>query len=70
MTSGCNTEVLGQIKQFWSMLDDLSENDPAAYRKLTEDLKTGGKQRLQPVLHSTVCTQILVSLVTRAKQIN
>lgn len=52
------------------MLDDLSENDPAAYRKLTEDLKTGGKQRLQPVLHSTVCTQILVSLVTRAKQIN
>uniref|UniRef100_A0A3P9LZR2 PIH1 domain containing 2 n=2 Tax=Oryzias latipes TaxID=8090 RepID=A0A3P9LZR2_ORYLA len=59
MTSGCNSEVLGQIKQFWSMLDDLSENDPAAYRKLTEDLKTGGKQRLQPVLHSTVCTQIL-----------
>ncbi|XP_024132921.1 PIH1 domain-containing protein 2 isoform X2 [Oryzias melastigma] len=59
MTSTCNTDVFGQLSQFWSMLDDLSENDPAAYRKLTEDLQTGGKHRVQPALHSTVCTQTL-----------
>ncbi|RVE64987.1 hypothetical protein OJAV_G00131280 [Oryzias javanicus] len=60
MTSAYNTDIFGKLSQFWSVLDDLSENDPAAYRKLTEDLQTGGKHRLpQLALHSTVCTQIL-----------
>ncbi|XP_061575566.1 PIH1 domain-containing protein 2 [Cololabis saira] len=56
--NGSTEEVLQQVNQFWSMLDDLCVNDPAAYRRLMEkQLKEGAE--LRPELHSCLCTQTL-----------
>ncbi|KAM9732987.1 PIH1 domain-containing protein 2 isoform 1-T1 [Menidia menidia] len=58
--AGSTEDVLRQVNQFWSMLDDLSQTDPAAYRKLIEkQMKEGAEFRAPPELHSCLCTQIL-----------
>lgn len=60
--TGRTEDVLRQVNQFWSMLDDLSQSDPAAYRSLIEkQLKEGPELTAPPELHSCLCTEILVS---------
>ncbi|KAM6933872.1 PIH1 domain-containing protein 2 [Xenentodon cancila] len=59
-STGSSEEVLRQVNQFWSMLDDLSQNDPAAYRRLVEkQLKHGAELGAPPELHSCLCTHML-----------
>ncbi len=63
--TGKAEDVLSQVNQFWSMLDDLCENDPAAYRKLIEkQMKEGAEFTSPPELDSCLRTEILVSLLT------
>ncbi|MEQ2263444.1 hypothetical protein XENORESO_007814 [Xenotaenia resolanae] len=63
-TTGGRENVLRQVSQFWSMLDDLSENDPATYRKFIEEqMKRGAEFNAPPELHSCLRTQILVSFM-------
>ncbi|XP_049433072.1 PIH1 domain-containing protein 2 [Epinephelus fuscoguttatus] len=59
-STGSTGDVLQQVNQFWSMLDELSENDPAAYRSFMEkQMKDGAAFRSPPELHSCLCTEIL-----------
>lgn len=61
-SSGGTQDVLRQVNQFWSMLDDLSENDAAGYRKFIEkQMKKGADFTAPPELHSCVRTDMLVS---------
>lgn len=53
--------VLQQVNQFWSMLDDMSEHDPAAYRSFIQrQMEEGAEFMAPPELHSCLCTDILV----------
>ncbi|XP_070685965.1 PIH1 domain-containing protein 2 [Pempheris klunzingeri] len=53
-------DVLQQVNQFWSMLDDLSLNDPAAYRKLIEkQMKEGSEFSAPPELDCCLCTEMM-----------
>lgn len=63
MTSAGSTEdVLRQVNQFWSVLDDLCQNDPAAYRKfIVNQMKEGAEFSAPPQLHFSLRTEILVS---------
>lgn len=59
--TGRTGAVLQQVNQFWSMLDDLCENDPEAYHKFIEKQMTeGAEYSAPPVLDSCLCTDILV----------
>uniref|UniRef100_A0A3P8SGJ5 PIH1 domain-containing protein 2 n=1 Tax=Amphiprion percula TaxID=161767 RepID=A0A3P8SGJ5_AMPPE len=59
-SAGSTEDVLQQVNQLWSMLDDLSENDPAAYRRFIEkQMKEGTEFSSPPELHSCLRTQIL-----------
>uniref|UniRef100_A0AAX7VCL4 PIH1D1/2/3 CS-like domain-containing protein n=1 Tax=Astatotilapia calliptera TaxID=8154 RepID=A0AAX7VCL4_ASTCA len=59
-STGSTEDVLQQMSKLWSMLDDLSENDPAAYRTLIEkQIKEGAEFRAPPELDSCLCTEIL-----------
>ncbi|XP_051253430.1 PIH1 domain-containing protein 2 [Dicentrarchus labrax] len=58
-STGSTEDVLKQVNQFWSMLDDLSQNDPAAYRKFQEkQMKEGAEFSAPPELDSSLCTEI------------
>ncbi|XP_074535506.1 PIH1 domain-containing protein 2 isoform X2 [Halichoeres trimaculatus] len=58
-STGSTEDVLEQVNQFWSMLDDLSENDPASYRKfIDKQMKEGAEFSAPPELHSCLCTEI------------
>ncbi|XP_042342748.1 PIH1 domain-containing protein 2 [Plectropomus leopardus] len=53
-------DVLQQVNQFWSMLDELSENDPAAYRMfIDKQMKEGAEFSAPPELDTCLCTEIL-----------
>ncbi|XP_035768286.1 PIH1 domain-containing protein 2 [Neolamprologus brichardi] len=59
-STGSTEDVLQQMSKLWSMLDDLSENDPAAYRTLIEkQMKEGAEFRAPPELDTCLCTEIL-----------
>ncbi|KAM4566837.1 PIH1 domain-containing protein 2 [Odontesthes bonariensis] len=59
-SAGSTDDVLRQVNQFWSMLDDLSLNDPAAYRKfIKKQMEEGAEFSTPPELHSCLRTQIL-----------
>ncbi|XP_059186616.1 PIH1 domain-containing protein 2 [Centropristis striata] len=60
MSSARSTgDVLQQVNHFWSMLDDLSETDPAAYRSFIEkQVKEGAEFSAPPELDSCLCTEI------------
>lgn len=61
-STGSTEDVLQQVNQFWSMLDDLSQNDPAAYRQFIEkQMKEGAEYSAPPQLHSCLSTDIVVS---------
>ncbi|KAK5929517.1 hypothetical protein CgunFtcFv8_010742 [Champsocephalus gunnari] len=58
--SGSTGDVLQQVNQFWSILDDLSQNDPAAYRELIEkQMKEGAGFSAPPELDSCIRTEML-----------
>lgn len=60
--SGGAAGVLQQVSQFWSMLDDMSLNDPGAYRSfIQKQMEEGAEVMAPPELHSCLCTEILVS---------
>ncbi|XP_035857249.1 PIH1 domain-containing protein 2 isoform X2 [Sander lucioperca] len=57
---GSTADVLQQVNQFWSILDDLSQNDPTAYRKFIEkQMKEGAEFNAPPELDSCLCTEIV-----------
>ncbi|KAK7905169.1 hypothetical protein WMY93_017776 [Mugilogobius chulae] len=60
-SSGSSKEdVLQQVSHFWSMLDDLCQDDPEAYRKfIDKQMKEGAEFSSPPELHSSICTNIL-----------
>lgn len=61
--SGGTEGVLQRVNQFWSMLDDLSQNDPAAYRRfIQKQMEEGAEFSAPPELHSCLCTELLVRL--------
>lgn len=64
MCSTGSTDALQQVSQLWSMLDNLAESDPAAYRAFIDrQLRDGAEFRAPPELDSCLCTEILVSAV-------
>ncbi|XP_045930565.1 PIH1 domain-containing protein 2 isoform X2 [Micropterus dolomieu] len=59
-STGSAGNVLQQVNHFWSMLDDLSQNDPDAYRKFIEkQMKEGAEFSAPPEVHSCLCTEIV-----------
>ena len=61
-SAGSTEDVLQQVNQVWSMLDELSQNDPAAYRSFVEkQMKEGAEFSAPPELDSCLCTGIVVS---------
>lgn len=61
-SAGSADDVLKQVDQLWSMLDDLCQSDPAAYRRFIEKQKKEGAEfSAPPELHSSLCTEIVVS---------
>lgn len=63
--TGSTGDVLQQVNQFVSMLDDLCENDPEAYHKFIEkQMKEGAEYSAPPELHSCLCTDVMVRKVT------
>lgn len=62
MSSDGTGGVSQQVTQLWSMMDDLCENDPAAYRSFIEKhMKAGAELLSAPEVDSCVRTEILVS---------
>lgn len=60
-STGGSEAVLQQVSQFWSMLDDLSESDPAAYRSFIEkQMKEEADVNAPPELHSCLCSELQV----------
>lgn len=63
MTSASSRDALRQLDQFWSMLDDLSANDPAAYRSfIDKQMKEGAEYNSPPEIHTSLRTEILVGV--------
>lgn len=61
MKPASSRDALRQLDQFWSMLDELSENDPAAYRTLIDkQMKEGAEYNSPPEIHTSLRTDILV----------
>ncbi|XP_067935796.1 PIH1 domain-containing protein 2-like [Watersipora subatra] len=53
-------KMLGQASQIWSMLDDMAENNPSAYRKfIDKQLKEGREHNKPPEPH--MCVQTCLS---------
>lgn len=64
-------DVLRQADQLWSVLNDLSENDPAAYRRFIEkQMKEGADFSSPPELHCSLRTELLVSSLTRCSSLS
>ncbi|XP_029027283.1 PIH1 domain-containing protein 2 [Betta splendens] len=58
-STGDAEDVLQQASQFWSMLDDLSESDPDAYRRLIQkQMEEGAELSAPPELDSCLCTEM------------
>lgn len=57
----CDKAALQQVNQFWSMLDDMSANNPEEYRNFIErQLREGAELCLPPQPHACIRTDILV----------
>ena len=58
-------EVLQQFSQFWSMLDDLSQNDPQSYQMFIEEqIKQGANNNALPQPDSCLLTEMLEPQMT------
>ncbi|XP_067826860.1 PIH1 domain-containing protein 2 [Heptranchias perlo] len=59
-TKQCEKDMLQQVNQLWSMLDDMSESSPEAYQKfIRHHLREGMKQFTLPEPHTCFQTRIL-----------
>nr|XP_020470493.1 PIH1 domain-containing protein 2 [Monopterus albus] len=59
-SASCAKDALQQLSQFWSMLDELSQSDPAAYRKfIQKQMKEGTDFSAPPKLVSCICAEML-----------
>ncbi|KAL6115976.1 pih1d2 [Pungitius sinensis] len=59
---GSTPDVFQQVNQFWSILDDLSQSDPAAYNEfIKKQMKEGAEFCAPPELDSCLCTEILAA---------
>ncbi|XP_048471281.1 PIH1 domain-containing protein 2 isoform X2 [Rhincodon typus] len=59
-TKQCEKEMLQQVNQLWSLLDDMSENSPEAYQKFIQHhLEEGMKQFSPPEAYICFQTRIL-----------
>ncbi|KAK2847427.1 hypothetical protein Q5P01_010426 [Channa striata] len=59
-STGGAEDVLQQVNQFWSMLDDLCDSDPEGYRKfIQKQMEEGAELSAAPELHSCLCTDML-----------
>uniref|UniRef100_A0A673JTV2 PIH1 domain-containing protein 2 n=1 Tax=Sinocyclocheilus rhinocerous TaxID=307959 RepID=A0A673JTV2_9TELE len=57
-----NTSTLQQVNQFWSMLDDMSQNNPEEYRTFIErQLREGAEFHSPPQPHACIRTALLGS---------
>ncbi|KAJ3590347.1 hypothetical protein NHX12_008299 [Muraenolepis orangiensis] len=57
---GCPKDVLQKANQFWSMLDDLSQDDPTAYQGfIDKHMKEGLELIAPPEVHCCLRTDIL-----------
>lgn len=61
--------LLTHISQFWSMLDDLAENDPERYRNfIQQELKDGKQLCADPEPQLCLQTKILVCGATAREE--
>lgn len=61
-STGASKDVLQQVNRFWSMLDDLSQNDPKAYQSfIDKQMKDGIEFTAPPEPGYCLRTEILVS---------
>ncbi|XP_069081081.1 PIH1 domain-containing protein 2 isoform X2 [Pleurodeles waltl] len=61
MEAGFSQDVLQHVEQFWSMLDDLADSDPAAYKKFIQhQLRDAKEQCAPPEPHISLHTKILI----------
>ncbi|XP_026155057.1 PIH1 domain-containing protein 2 isoform X2 [Mastacembelus armatus] len=59
-STGTSEDVLQQMNQFWSLLDDFCHNDPVAYgRFIQEQMEEVAKFTAPPQLHSCIGTEML-----------
>ncbi|CAB1349011.1 unnamed protein product [Coregonus sp. 'balchen'] len=57
---GCTKDVLQQVNQFWSMLDELSQNDPQSYQMYIEkQMKQGADYNAPPHPDSCLLIEML-----------
>ena len=57
-----NEAMMKQAQQIWSMLDDMAENDPKAYRKFIDQQNAEQKKFMKPPEpHMCVQTSMIVS---------
>ncbi len=57
-----NKAALQQVNQFWSMLDDMSQNNPEEYRTFIErQLRDGAEFHSPPQPHACIRTALLVN---------
>ncbi len=57
-----NKAALQQVNQFWSMLDDMSQNNPEEYRTFIErQLREGEEFHSPPQPHACIRTALLVN---------
>lgn len=53
-------DSMAQASQIWSMLDDMAENNPAAYRQfIDKQLKEGRELSSAPTPHMSVFTHVV-----------
>lgn len=61
MEADSSREVLQHVEQFWSMLDDLADSDPAAYKTFIQrQLRDAKEQCAPPEPHISLHTKILI----------
>ncbi len=62
MAAAGDDSMMNQAQQIWSMLDDMSQNDPQAYRKfIDKQLKEGREAMKPPEPNMCIKTRIIVS---------
>ena len=60
-----DAQTMTQASQIWSMLDDMAENNPSAYRKfIDKQLKEGKEMNAPPKPHMCVQTCIVSMSLT------
>lgn len=71
MAAAGDSSMMNQAQQIWSMLDDMAQNDPQAYRKfIDKQLKEGREAMKPPEPNMCIQTRIIVSTVRSVEGVN